>query len=171
MGRGDKVHIWELLGESHGNRKVVADQLQCANAHLNTRPVGPKWSLVHEQGDDHLLEQPRNCCGYSRGRPRDRGLYRTGTTTRDTRTLTVLSATSCEIVASSTYPVTELWQPKDAWAAIAAIRHSNANSSEPREYKSAELQSGTSPRFDGVTLLITPKATPSHGHHVKLLVM
>src|SRR5262249_9786945 len=44
-----------------------------------TVPVAParQWSSVHEQGDDHLLNRPRDAGRDSRGRPARRGLDRT----------------------------------------------------------------------------------------------
>ena len=47
--------------------------------------LDPLWGLSNEQGDDYLLEQPRDHGGYSRGRPRYRGFYRARTTAWDRR--------------------------------------------------------------------------------------
>src|SRR5215510_7465739 len=38
-------------------------------------------SCAHEQGDDHLLDEPRDTCGDPRGRSRRRSFHRTGSLT------------------------------------------------------------------------------------------
>src|SRR5262249_42885374 len=65
--------------------------LVCASAvELRVLPITPapeaaQWGYPNEQGDDHLLDQPRNTCGDSRGRSSRRNFYRAGALARRRR--------------------------------------------------------------------------------------
>src|SRR5262245_15684348 len=47
-----------------------------------SRDIRTRWSCLHEQGDDYLLDPPRNTCGDTRGRPGRRAFHRARTIAR-----------------------------------------------------------------------------------------
>src|SRR5690348_15862334 len=83
MAFGGHMTVWlfMVLGSLAACASMRAVRLRPADIGSRVTP----WSCGNDEGDDHLLDEPRNTCGDPRGRSGGRDLHRAGAIPRGRR--------------------------------------------------------------------------------------